>query len=52
VVLAFCPADWSHVCGDQMAAVDCGADGLLDALERLANEVEQHGQVENADHVR
>jgi len=44
VILAFYPADWSPVCGDQMGrwsyvspvGINPGADGILRALEQLA----------------
>jgi hypothetical protein len=33
-------------------AVNPGADGILDALEKLSNEANSHGQLENADHAK
>jgi peroxiredoxin len=39
---------WSYL---SPIAVNPGADGILDALERLNNEVNRHGHVESAGHV-
>jgi peroxiredoxin len=39
---------WSYL---SPIAVNPGADGILDALERLTNERKNHGHVENARHV-
>lgn len=39
---------WSYL---SPIAVNPGADGILDALERLNNEVNHHGHVESAGHV-
>jgi peroxiredoxin len=95
VILAFYPADWSPVCGDQVTlyneilpefhrhnaellgiSVDgvwChaafardrrlhfpllsdfepkGADGILNALENLSDQVNAHGHLKNADHAK
>jgi len=70
VILAFYPADWSPVCGDQVMlyneilpefrtiawsylsaiAVNPGADGILDALEKLSDEAKAHGHLESTGH--
>jgi peroxiredoxin len=49
VILAFYPADWSPVCGDQMTAVNPGADGILEALERM-NGIKSDVQTESANY--
>jgi peroxiredoxin len=33
-------------------AVNPGADGILDALEKLSDQAKSHGQLENADHAK
>jgi peroxiredoxin len=65
VILAFYPADWSPVRGalfvlDRQGtiawsycspiAVNPGADGILDAVEKLSDQANAHGQLESTGH--
>jgi hypothetical protein len=41
---------WSDYCSP--IAVNPGADGIADALEKLSDQAKSHGQLENADHAK